>query len=176
MKKPYIKSLGLFIIVLFAGLIFTSVKSSQKFQFSETAEELHGELIANPHHIDPAKAKALLAKQNKDYIFVDIRNPRVYDNFHIEGAINVPLQLVLDDEFSSFFKNSTTKVLYCDNSLKANQIRLLLTQYGYKNLLVLHGGANYWKEHMMSNDVFKSKGEFDDEKLNFDTKKLKASK
>jgi hypothetical protein len=49
----------------------------------------------------------------------------------------------------------------------------LLTQYGYENLIVLQGGANYWKENMLSKDVFKEATEYDDEKLRFDSEKLK---
>lgn len=176
MKKPYIKILGLFVIVLMMGLIFTSLKSSKKYKFEISAEELHAELVTSKHYLNPNELPEIISNKNKDYVFVDIRNPREYDNFHIESSINVPMEKVLDDEFSSFFENNKTKVLYCDNSLKSNQIRLLLTQFGYENILVLQGGANYWQENMISKDIFKSTPEFDDEKLKFDLDKLKASK
>lgn len=176
MKKPYLKLLGLIVIVLVAGLIFTSLKSSNKYKFQKSAEFQHNELIKGNHLISPEKAKDILSKQGDDYIFVDIRNPREYDNFHIEGAVNVPLQRVLDDEFIPYLNDGKKKVLYSNESIKANEIRLLLTQYGYDNLFVLQGGAQYWKENMLSKDVFKSKGEYNDNKLKFDPNKLKASK
>jgi rhodanese-related sulfurtransferase len=81
---------------------------------------------------------------------------------------------VLDDAYIPYLKDNRIKVLYSENSIDANQVRLLLTQYGYENLMVLQGGANYWKENMVSKDVFKSKGMYDDEQLNFDPEKLKA--
>lgn len=176
MKKPYIKSLGLFVIIIFAGLVFLSVKSSKKYQFHKTAEELHAELVEGKHYIDPVKAKELISKQNKDVVFVDIRNPREFDNFHLEGAINIPMPQVLDDEFTTFFENNKTKVLYCDEIVRADQVRLILTQFGYEHIQVLQGGVNYWKANMSSTNVFESKGEYDDEKLKFDPKKLKAKK
>ena len=126
--------------------------------------------------MDPNKALEVISKKNQDYIFIDIRNPREFDNFHIEGAVNVPMQRALDDEYIPDLKNSKKKVLYSDESIKADQIRVLLTQYGYDNLYVLQGGANYWKENMVSKDVFKSKAEYDDEKLKFDIAKVKGSK
>ena len=175
MKKPYIKILGLFVIVLMMGLIFTSLKSSKKYKFDISAEEIHAELVNSIHYVNPNEVQEIISNKNKDYVFVDIRNPREYDNFHIESSINVPMEKVLNDEFSSFFENNKTKVLYCDNSLKSNQIRLLLTQFGYENILVLQGGANYWQENMISKDIFKSTPEFDDEKLKFDSDKLKPS-
>jgi rhodanese-related sulfurtransferase len=176
MKKPYLKLLGLVVIALMAGLIFTSLKNSKKYKFQKTAEVQHSELINGNYLISPDKARDILSKQSDDYIFVDIRNPREFDNFHIEGAVNVPLQRVLDDEFIPYLKDKKKKVLYSNEVVKANEIRLLLTQYGYDNLFVLQGGANYWKENMLSKDVFKSKGEYNDNKLKFDPDKLKASK
>lgn len=176
MKRPYLKLLGVIIVLFAVGLIFTSYKSSKKFKFEKSAEELHGELVGSKHNLDPNAAWDIISKKNDDYIFVDIRNPREYDNFHIEGAVNVPIQRALDDEFIPYLKNNKKKVLYSNESIKANQIRLLLTHYGYDNLYVLQGGANYWKENMMSNDIFKSKTEYDDEKLKFDIKKVTASK
>ena len=175
MKKPYLKIFGSIVIALIAGLIFTSLESNKKYKFQKTAEVQHSELVTGNHLISPDKAKDILSKQSDDYIFVDIRNPREFDNFHIEGAVNVPLQRVLDDEFIPYLKNKKSKILYSNESIKANEITLLLAQYGYENLFVLQGGANYWKENMLSKDVFKSKGEFNDNKLKFDPGKLKAS-
>ncbi len=175
MKRPYIKLLGLIIVLLTVGLVFTSLQTSKKYKFDTKAIELHKELVSSTHFIDPQKASEILSKQHDEYIFVDIRNPREFDNFHIEGAVNVPMQQILDDQFISFLKNDKTKVLYSNESIEADQIRLLLTQFGYSNLFVLQGGANYWKENMISKDVFKSKGEYDDEKLKFDISKLTAT-
>jgi rhodanese-related sulfurtransferase len=174
MNRPYIKALGLIVMILAIGLVFMSIKSSQKFKFKESALELHSQLLKSKHQIDPQAALDIIRKQDDNYIFVDIRNPREYANFHIEGAVNVPMQRVLDDEYIPYLKDNRIKVLYSEESIDANQVRLLLTQYGYNNLMVLQGGANYWKENMVSKDVFKSKGEYDDEKLKFDPEKLNS--
>ena len=175
MKKPYIKLLGLTIVLIAAGLIVASLKSGRKFKFETSAEDLHRELVDSRFHMDPNTAREIIAKKNSDYVFIDIRNPGEYDNFHIEGAINVPAQRILDDAYIPYLKNNKKKVLYSNESIKADQVRVLLTQYGYHDLYVLQGGANYWKENMLSGDVFKTKAEYDDEKLTFDPEKLKKA-
>ena len=173
MKRPYLKSLGLFIILLTIGLIIASVQSSKKYKFGTKAEALHAQLLEGKHYIDPNSAMEILSRKDDNHIFVDIRNPREFDNFHMEGAVNVPMQRVLDDVYIPYLENDKVKVLYSNESIEADQIRLLLTQYGYDNLFVLQGGADYWKENMLSRDVFKSAGEYDDEKLKFDLEKVK---
>ena len=175
MKRPYLLTLGIIIVVLAASLIFTSIQTNKKYKFTKKAEDIHKELLEAKHFMDPNTAFDLIKKGDEKHIFVDIRNPRDYDNFHIESAVNVPMQRVLDDEYIPYLKDDKIKVLYSEESIDANQVRLLLTQYGYKNLMVLQGGASYWKENMLSQNVFKARAEYDDEKLNFDPAKLKKN-
>ena len=75
-----------------------------------------------------------------------------------------------------YLKNSKKKILYSNESIKADRVRVLLTQFGYDNLYVLQGGVNYWRDNMISKDIFKAKAEYDDEKLKFDPKKVAAPK
>jgi len=175
MKRPYLKSLGLIVILLTLGLIIASIQSSKKYKFGTKAEKLHVQLLEGEHYIAPESAMELITKKDDKYIFVDIRNPREFDNFHLEGAVNVPLQRVLDDIYIPYLENDKIKVLYSNESIDADQVRLLLTQYGYDNLYVLQGGVDYWKENMISKNVFKSVGEYNDEKLKFDIDKIKSS-
>lgn len=176
MKAPYIKTLGFIVVAIAIALVFTSYKTSSKYRFDKTAEELHKELLTNSHNINPNDALKLIEGGSDDYVFIDIRNPREYDNFHIKGSVNVPQQRVLDENYVPYLQNNKKKILYSDHSIKADQIRVLLTQYGYKNLYVLQGGATYWKENMLNRDVFKGTAVYDDEQLKFDFKKLTSSK
>ncbi len=176
MKRPYLKLLGLIIVLMLAGLVFTSLKTRNKYRFKKPAEELHSELIKSNHFLSPQKALEIINQKDGKYLFIDIRNPREYDNFHVEGAINIPLPQILDDQYASLFKNDKIKVLYSNESIKADEAWLLLTQYGYENLLVLQGGANYWKNNVISKNVFDRKGDYDDEKLKFDISKIKSAR
>lgn len=173
MKRPYYKALSVLVILIAAGLIFTSIQSSRKYKFDRRAEELHQQLIEATHYVDPSTAMEIISNQDDNYIFVDIRNPRDFANFHIEGAVNVPIPRILDDVYIPYLESDRKKILYSDESIEADQIRLLLTQYGYDNLYVLQGGATYWKENVLSKNVFRSTGEYEDEKLNFDIEKIK---
>ena len=175
MKRPYLFTLGIIIVVLAMGLIFASIQTSKKYKFKRSAEDIHTELLESKHFMVPNTALELIKNGDERYVFVDIRNPREYDNFHIESAVNVPMQRALDDEYIPYLKDDRIKVLYSEESIDADQVRVLLTQFGYDNLMVLQGGAKYWKEYILKRDVFKSSGEYDDEKLKFDPDKLKKA-
>ena len=79
MKRPYLFTLGITIVVLAAGLIFTSIQTNRKYKFKRDAEEIHSELLAAKHFMDPNTALSLIDKGDEKYVFVDIRNPRDYD-------------------------------------------------------------------------------------------------
>lgn len=173
MKRPYLITLALVVFVLGAVLVLTSMSANKKYKFKRSAEDIHAELLEANYFMPPEEAKQLIDLKDDTYIFVDIRNPRDYANFHIESAVNVPMQRVLDDDYVPYLKDDRIKVLYSEGSVEANQVRLLLTQYGYENLMVLHGGAAYWRGNMLKKNIFKALPEYDDEKLKFDPKKLK---
>jgi rhodanese-related sulfurtransferase len=176
MRKPYIVALGAVVVALAIGLIFTSVTTSKKYKFSRKATDVHAELIAKDHLLDPNTARKLMEAGDAKYMWIDVRNPAEFDKFHIEGAINIPLQRVLDESYVETLKNEKIKVFYSQESIVADQVRLLLTQYGYDNLMVLQGGVAYWQESVLSNDIFKAAGEYDDEKLLFSADSLKSQK
>jgi len=176
MKKPYITILGIVIIVLLGSLIVISVKSGQQFAFTSTAESTHASLISDNHFVTPDDAQKMIASPDKSVTFIDVRNPREFDNFHLDGARNIPLPQVLDKEYESFWKDSNTKVLYGNDTRQADQVRTLLVQYGYSNISVLHGGANYWKQNILNAGPFSSKAEYDDEKLNVEALKAATGK
>ena len=155
-------------------MILASLKSAQKYRFGISAEELHTKLVEGNHYIKPKKALEILNSDADSYLFVDLRNPRDFDNYHIEGAVNVPLQRVLDEEYESALKDDRKKILYSDESIKANEIWMVLSQYGYGELFVLEGGLNYWQKNILNNNVFNTTGTFSDEKAKYDFKKVIA--
>jgi len=96
---------------------------------------------------DEAKDKFLTGAA----VFVDARTPELYQEGHIQGALNVPLA-----EFDQMMERVLTElpeealiVTYCDGEecdLSA-QLALKLREIGYENVRVLHNGWSLWKNH-----------------------------
>jgi rhodanese-related sulfurtransferase len=172
MKRPFLITLGTLIILITASLILASLKSVQKYRFGTSAEELHKMLVENDHFITPSEADEILKRGDESYIFVDLRNPRSYDNYHIDGAVNVPMQRVLDEEYEDALKDNRKKILYSDEGITSNEVWMVLSQYGYENLYVLEGGLEYWRRNMVDKDIFKAVDDFSDEKAKYDYLKV----
>jgi rhodanese-related sulfurtransferase len=92
-------------------------------------------------------------------VFVDARPPELYQESHIQGALNVPLA-----EFDQRIDTVLTElpeealiVTYCDGEdcdLSAH-LALKLKEIGYENVRVLHNGWSLWKNHHLPIQDFK---------------------
>ena len=81
-----------------------------------------------PDFIDPAD----LAEIGDDHVFVDLRSSGEFFVKHIEGAINIPLIKILDDEnLKLFSEDSKSYVLYGADNLSASGPYLLLKKLGF---------------------------------------------
>ena len=175
MKKVHIILLGSVVVLLLAFLIITSLQSRERYRFRLSASELHAVASDSAHYISPEKALALLRENTGEYLFVDLRNPRQYDNGHIEGSVNLPMETVLEPAARKQLRSAPNIVLYDEGSAAANQVWMLLRQTGTENLYVLEGGLAYWKQQVMNPDIFKSAAIAADEKAKFDFKGLTQS-
>lgn len=172
MKKIHIIALGSVVVLVLAFLVITSLQSRDRYRFRLSAGELHAIAADSAHYISPEKALALLREKSGEYLFVDLRNPRQYDNGHIDGAVNLPMETVLDPAARKLLRSAPHIVLYDEGSAAANQVWMLLRQTGLENLYVLEGGLAYWQQQVMNPDIFKSAAIAADEKAKFDFKGL----
>ena len=75
---------------------------------------------------------------------IDIRPAELYTKGHPDGAINIPLRMLMDEEvveiFDQFAKEKKEAVLFGADELQATAPLFLLQQLGYHNIKQLKGG------------------------------------
>lgn len=145
MKHIYLISLGGLILLMGMFLIVVTIQANNKYKFKKPAGEMLQYASRQQHFMDPENLKEMMAS-SKEIILIDIRTPREYMGNHIENAINIPFERLLDENHEALFLNGIPKVLYGFNSVRANSAWMLLTQYGYENLTVLNGGISLWQD------------------------------
>lgn len=158
LKIDTMKHLNLLIlggVVVILSIIFgvATIKVTGKYIFERTATEMLEKVSTPSQYLEISEAKDLI--QNDTIIFIDIRTPREYLNFHITNAQNVPFDRLLDDEFIEILENDQMKILYGSTSVGSNAAWMILTQYGYNKLYVLDGGVPDWISQVETKDIFK---------------------
>ncbi|MEK7625912.1 MAG: rhodanese-like domain-containing protein [Patescibacteria group bacterium] len=69
-------------------------------------------------------------------IFVDVREPEEYDKSHVDGAINIPPQQIMDGAKKlANTPKDTEIVLYCISGSRSNVSMNILKSLGFTNVI-----------------------------------------
>lgn len=89
---------------------------------------------------------------NQDPILqlIDVRSPQEFTTYHLPGAINIPFENILKEEWNTTLNQEVLElVFYSNDDVFAEQTWAICKQKGYANLYVLDGGLNRWFETIM---------------------------
>lgn len=138
-------SVVVFTIIIIVGLI---TLSRPKYVFTLDARETLNTILAEQEEIIPYETAKIVARKDQNYQLIDLRSPYDFLIGHISGAINIPLNSILeDDNFATIKKISDsgkTLIFYGNDQSQANGPWLLMTQLGIGNIKVLAGGYEYY--------------------------------
>lgn len=94
------------------------------------------------------KTQLIRLQQETQVILIDARLPEDYQAEHIEGAVNIPFDLLSEylGKFESLSKDKWL-VTYCDGPTcdKAEMLAVELFNYGYPYVAYYHDGLKGWK-------------------------------
>ena len=85
-------------------------------------------------------------RQNKNAVLLDVRTKEEYAERHIDGSINLPLQVIesipslIDDKY-------TTLYVYCRSGARSAQAVTILKRLGYSNAIDIGGILSYKEEY-----------------------------
>lgn len=98
-----------------------------------------------------------IIKHDPALLLIDVRSPDQYAEFSLPGALNIPLENILDEDWQDYFlAEDFDIVLFSNDEIYADQAWILLRRLNYKNLRVMEGGLNRWAETIMEPPVPKA--------------------
>jgi rhodanese-related sulfurtransferase len=143
MKQVSTKQSGV-IIAITLGLILAfspvEIKPAPKVDFGALAKSINN----RTDHITAEQLGQLIIDKDPDFQIIDIRDQSEYDKFHIQTAINLPLESLFTKDNVKFIDPEKLVILYSNGGTHAAQAWVLLQQMEYSNTTVLLGGLNYW--------------------------------
>lgn len=80
----------------------------------------------------------------RDHILVDVRTVAEFNEGHIEGAINIPVEEL--DQHLDLLPKDETIVLYCRSGNRSATAADILTDEGYSSVYDIDGGVIAWGE------------------------------
>ncbi len=165
-KKRYILMSILLIGLALLLLILPERDSSKELE----PEKLLFEIIDKNHFVTTDYVADRIINNDNYVILIDIRQPEEFANFSLPGAINIPLNNILDKTESGEYKwkdylNNDTKknIFYSNGNTYSNQAWMITRRLNYKNNYIMEGGLNKWKETIL--DPQRPKNEADNNEL-----------
>jgi rhodanese-related sulfurtransferase len=139
------------LILIIFGLIIAMVPKNTTKPYKLTAEELLSEIKAGTHFISPDEVSDLIVKKDPSIQLIDVRNQDEFNKYSLPGAINIPLQDILADNWTEILdQGAKMNIFYSNGSLEAIEAWMITRQLGYENNYVLKGGLNYFGDLMMN--------------------------
>lgn len=96
---------------------------------------------AEYRRIDAQTAKEMIDKGG--VVIVDVRTPAEFSEGHIENAINLPLDRIMQDAAQVLSDPHETILLYCRTGSRSQSAGMLLVSMGYTGIYDF-GGVNTW--------------------------------
>ena len=95
-----------------------------------------------PKSISAKELNELINSTDKIQI-VDVREHFEWEICHIEGALNIPMNLIVES-IDKISKDITTVIIMCHHGVRSMKVIQYLESKGCKNLINLEGGIHAW--------------------------------
>ena len=148
MKHPnlnFIAFVVTFILVIVIGLLTLNWPD---LEYKRSLEETVEVILQEEDLVYPEDLVMIVDYEEPGYAIIDLRSPYDYIRGHINGAVNMPVNSILDKEnlknFNKYATDSVTVIFYGKDQLEANGPWMILKQMGFDNIKVLMGGYHYF--------------------------------
>jgi rhodanese-related sulfurtransferase len=133
-------------------LVLVIIKSFDKNSFDLSANEVHELSLKEEHILSVEDYKNKSATSKVLHQLVDLRSTTDFESGHLKGAIDIPMEKLLESEDIEPGRIAVKYVLYSENVAKTTKAWTILKQKGYKNIFVLDIPKEYISESVFDLD------------------------
>jgi rhodanese-related sulfurtransferase len=157
------KQIGVFIaLILGATILFMPSRDNAKYRFDP--DRIAKYISGNEDHIDPTTLSQWIIEGRKDYMLIDIRSPKEFEQGNIKTSENIPLDTLLLRNTLEALPANKLIVIYSNGSSHASQAWLVMKTAGFDSY-VLEGGFNYWSKTILNPNAPSNDGEVSDDEV-----------
>ena len=141
----------IFLGMVFLGVVIAMVPENTTKPYKLTAEDMVIEVQGAAEMVTADDVAHWLISKDPSLQLIDVRSPDEFHKYHLDGAMNIPLSVILSDEYRDYVDQGVKmNVLYSNGTLDSHKAWMILRQLGFENNYVLEGGLNYWFDTIMN--------------------------
>jgi len=142
----------LYITIILIGLAFIgSILPERNISRKDrNPQDLLKVAILESKYVTVDEVARLIVQEDTAAIIIDVRSADDYKECNIPGAINMPLEDLLNPDWSGYLDQpSKMKIFYSNGNHFAHEAWMLVEQKGTDNNYVMRGGLNEWFKTVM---------------------------
>jgi len=160
----------IFFLFIICALIFSKITHKVKGYGASNTSVLM-DINQKKYLMNYLELSEVLSKENKGFLFIDLRIPETFKIQHLKDAVNIPFSKLFEKEnINEIHRSNKIKVVYADSQDKSALALLMLKSLGVDNVRMLPG--NY--DIMYNNVISKTNPSYyfySDEKAGWDYKR-----
>lgn len=161
MNRNYI-ILAILFLILAGGLLFLPTRENYK---QIKPEDLMRNVVHTTRFVTTDQVAQMIIEADPTLELVDVRNEYDYFEYSLPGALNIPLDSIMADDYQDYLGIEDMNVVFFSNDdIKADQAWVIAKRMGFNSLYVMKGGLNCWIKTIIQPDSPKetaSKEEFE---------------
>ena len=140
-----IKEIIIFGLLAIGGIAVVFLPNYKKHDKVLPPNYLLYELNKEGRYMDTDElAKALMTK-DPSILLIDVRSKVEYEKFSLDGAINIPLDSILNESNLGYLDQDIYQtILFSNGSSLADEAWIIMKSHAYEGNYVLKGGINEW--------------------------------
>lgn len=127
----------------FIALLIGNPNDANKIKVN--AKELSLSTIKDNDRINVMTLADWLIKEKGDFVLVDLRSEKDFNEYTIPSSINIPIENILN---SDLMRNQKI-IVYGNDDVTSAQAWFILKSANYKAVYILNGGLNAWKNEIL---------------------------
>lgn len=133
------------LVLLFLGFVAAILPQRTNSSAELDARQLLAEMRLETYVVTVDELADALINRDPSWQLIDLRSPTDFADFHLPGALNIPFDSLLTEEWQPYLDQAARRnVFYSNGTSLARQAWYLTRQMGYSNNYVLEGGLNHW--------------------------------
>ncbi len=97
-------------------------------------------------YVTPLQVAKAIAFEKKNIFLLDVRNGWEYSDYHISGAVNIPVQVLASLENLAKIPKGKKIVVYCRTGVRADRALSILKAKGIDAVNIRGGIVAWWRD------------------------------
>jgi rhodanese-related sulfurtransferase len=141
------------VCMLSLGLILALLPLSGSRSFTGKPQKLLTEILDNGTDFTVDQVARFMVSEDSSVQIIDLRSPDEFRAFNIPGSINIPYNILLNNDPGTSLNNDKTRYIFYSNGDYYSNYALAISRgLNFRNTFVMKGGLNEWFKTVMNSN------------------------